>query len=318
MTQASSTLRVALAQIAPAWLDRAATTAKVVAAIDDAAAQGAGLVVFGEALLPGYPFWVEHTDGARFEDDLQKALYAHYCAQAVVPERGDLDSIRGAAQRGGLWVALGMIERAQDRGGHSLYCTLALIDADGVLRNLHRKLVPTYEERLVWSPGDGAGLRTFPVGPFTLGALNCWENWMPLPRAALSAQGEDLHLAIWPGSRRNTEDITRFIAREGRSYVVSVGAPMRREDIPDSHPQAALLRERLPPVCADGGSAVAGPDGRWVLEPQTGEGVFCVDLDPVAVYRERQNFDPVGHYARPDVFGLRLDRRRQRLLDPQD
>lgn len=310
--------RVALAQIAPVWLDRAATAAKIVAAIDDAAAQRAKLVVFGEALLPGYPFWVEHTDGARFEDDLQKALYAHYCEQAVVPERGDLDAIREAARRGGLWVALGTIERAQDRGGHSLYCTLALIDEQGELRNLHRKLVPTHEERLVWAPGDGAGLRTFALGPFTLGALNCWENWMPLPRAALSAQGEDLHLAIWPGSRRNTEDITRFIAREGRSYVVSVGAPMRRADIPDSHPHAALLRERLPAVCADGGSAVAGPDGRWVLEPQAGEGVFCVDLDPAAVYRERQNFDPVGHYARPDVFGLRLDRRRQRLLDPQD
>lgn len=312
---AAPSLRIALAQIAPVWLDRAATTDKIVAAIDDAAAQGAGLVAFGEALLPGYPFWVEHTDGARFESALQKALYAHYCEQAVVPERGDLDAIRDAARRGGLWVVLGTIERALDRGGHSLYCSLVLIDSDGALRNVHRKLMPTYEERLVWAPGDGAGLRTFPVGPFNVGALNCWENWMPLPRAALSAQGEDLHIAIWPGSRRNTEDITRFIAREGRSYAVSVGAPLRREDIPDSHPHAALLRERLPEVCADGGSAVAGPDGQWLLEPQTGEGVFCVDLDPAAVYRERQNFDPVGHYSRPDVLSLRLDRRRRSVLE---
>jgi len=308
------TLRVALAQIAPAWLDRVATTAKIVAAIEEAAAQGAGLVVFGEALLPGYPFWVEHTDGARFESDLQKTLYAHYCAQAVVPERGDLDPIREAARRGGLWVALGMIERASDRGGHSLYCSLALIDAEGRLRNVHRKLMPTYEERLVWSPGDGAGLHTFPIGPFTVGALNCWENWMPLPRAALSAQGENLHLAVWPGSRRNTEDITRFIAREGRSYVISVGAPMRRADIPDALPQAALLRARLPELCADGGSAIAGPDGAWVLQPQTGEGVFCAELDLAAVFRERQNFDPVGHYARPDVLTLQLNRERQGTL----
>jgi nitrilase len=311
-------LRVAMAQIAPVWLDREGTIAKIVDAVNDAAAQGAGLVVFGEGMLPGYPFWIEHTDGARFDDALQKALYAHYCEQAVSVERGDLDPIRNAARARGLWVALGMIERAGDRGGHSLYCSLAQIDATGELRNVHRKLMPTYEERLVWSPGDGAGLRTFAIGPFMVGALNCWENWMPLPRAALSAQGENLHIAVWPGSRRNTEDITRFIAREGRSYVVSVGAPLRLEDIGASHPHAALLRERLPDVCADGGSAIAGPDGQWVLPPQEGEGVFCADLDLGAVFRERQNFDPVGHYSRPDVLRLQLDRRRQKTLDTDD
>jgi nitrilase len=315
---AENILRVAMAQIAPVWLDRAATADKIILAIGNAARQGAGLVVFGEGLLPGYPFWVEHTDGARFDDDLQKSLYAHYCDQAVVIEHGHLDPICDAARTHALWVALGVIERADDRGGHSLYCSLVLIDTAGTVRNVHRKLMPTYEERLVWSPGDGAGLRTFAIGPFTVGALNCWENWMPLPRAALSAQGENLHLAVWPGSRRNTEDITRFIAREGRSFVVSVGAPMRREHIADSHPHAMLLRERMPSVCADGGSAIAGPDGRWVLPPQEGEGVFCADLDLTQVYRERQNFDPVGHYSRPDVLAVRLDRRRQRTLDSSD
>lgn len=316
--QNPNALRVALAQIAPIWLDRAATTDKIIHAIGDAVRQGAKLVVFGEGLLPGYPFWVEHTDGARFENDLQKSLYAHYCDQAVVIEHGHLDPIRDAARAHALWIALGVIERAGDRGGHSLYCSLVLIDHTGTVRNVHRKLMPTYEERLVWSPGDGAGLRTFAIGPFTVGALNCWENWMPLPRAALSAQGENLHLAVWPGSRRNTEDVTRFIAREGRSFVVSVGAPMRRENIADSHPHAALLRERMPAVCADGGSAIAGPDGRWVLPPQEGEGVFCADLDLAQVFRERQNFDPSGHYSRPDVLSLRLDRRRQSTLDTDD
>lgn len=315
---ADNILRVAMAQIAPVWLDRAATADKIVAAIDEAAAQGAGLVVFGEGLLPGYPFWIEHTDGARFDDGLQKSLYAHYCREAVSIPRGDLDTIRDAALRHRLWVALGIIERAGDRGGHSLYCSLVLIDDSGTIRNVHRKLMPTYEERLVWSPGDGAGLRTFAIGPFTVGGLNCWENWMPLPRAALSAQGENLHLAVWPGSQRNTVDITRFIAREGRSYVVSVGAPMRRQDIAASHPHAALLRERLPEVCADGGSAIAGPDGQWVVPPCEGEGVFCADLALDRVFRERQNFDPVGHYSRPDVLRLTLDRRRQRVLDTLD
>lgn len=311
-------LRVAIAQIAPVWLDREASLHKIIAALDEAAAGGAKLVVFGEALLPGYPFWIEHTDGARFEDDLQKSLFAHYCDQAVQVERGDLDPVREAARRHGLWVALGIVERAADRGGHSLYCTLALVDDHGEIRNLHRKLMPTHEERLVWAPGDGAGLRTFAVGPFTVGGLNCWENWMPLPRAALSAQGEDLHLALWPGNRRNTEDITRFVAKEGRSYVVSASALMRTSDIPDSHPQADLLRERMPTCCADGGSAIAGPDGHWIVEPSAEEGVLYADLSLATVYRERQNFDPAGHYARPDVLSMRLDRRRLAVLDPHD
>lgn len=318
MNAADNTLRVAMAQIAPVWLDRTSTVVKIVDAIRSAGDQRAGLVVFGEGLLPGYPFWIEHTDGARFDDELQKSLFAHYCQQAVVIEQGHLDAIREAARTCSLWVALGIIERASDRGGHSLYCSLVLIDDSGEIRNIHRKLMPTYEERLVWSPGDGAGLRTFEIGPFVVGGLNCWENWMPLPRAALSAQGENLHIAVWPGSRRNTEDITRFIAREGRSYVISVGAPMRRDDISVSHPYAALLRERMPEVCADGGSAIAGPDGQWIVPPCEGEGVYCADLDLNQVFRERQNFDPVGHYSRPDVLNITLDRRRQGTLTPDE
>ncbi len=318
-SQPASTLRVAAAQIAPIWLDREATLHKVAQWVRKAAAEGAQLVAFGEALVPGYPFWVEHTGGARFDDPVQKALYAHYCAQAVQIERDDLDGVRGAALEGGIWVVLGTIERAPDRGGHSLYCTLVVIDGLGQLRNAHRKLVPTHEERLVWAPGDGEGLRTFEVEAFTLGALNCWENWMPLARAALSAQGENLHVAIWPGNPRNTEDITRFAAREGRSYVLSACGLMRREDIGDHVPHAAMLREHLPAVCAAGGSAIAGPDGQWLVEPVAGdERLVIADLELPPVFGARQNFDPVGHYARPDVLGLTLKSGRAGVLRRED
>src|SRR5690606_26747201 len=128
-----------------------------------------------------------------------------------------------------------------------------------------RKLMPTYEERLSWSPGDGHGLRTHRLGPFTVGGLNCWENWMPLARTALYGQGEDLHVAIWPGGMHNTGDITRFIAREGRSYVISVSGIMRRSDIPDGLPHAQLLRETAGDVMANGGTCIAAPDGTWVV-----------------------------------------------------
>ena len=308
-----------VAQIAPVWLQRDATLAKIVARIREAGARGCGLVAFGEALVPGYPFWVERTDGARFESALQKELYRHYVQQSVSIEAGDLDGICTTARENAIAVYLGVIERAPDRGGHSLYASMVYIDARGAIGSVHRKLMPTYEERLVWAMGDGHGLRTHALGPFTVGGLNCWENWLPLARAALYAQGEDLHVAIWPGSLRNTADITRFIAREGRSYVVSVSGLMRRSDIPDDIPRAAMLRETADKVMANGGSCIAAPDGEWLLEPETDvESLRIAELDHRRVLEERQNMDVAGHYSRPDVTRLHVDRRRQSTADFSD
>jgi nitrilase len=306
------TLRVGLAQIAPVWLNREATTQKILDWISKAAKEECGLVVFGEALLPGYPFWVERTDGARFESKIQKELYAHYAEQSVVIERGDLKTIQANAKKHSIAVYLGTMERATNRGGHSLYCSMVYINAEGDIGSVHRKLMPTYEERLVWASGDGHGLRTHSLGPFTVGGLNCWENWLPLPRAALYAQGEDLHVAIWPGGQRNTQDITRFIAKEGRSFVVSVSGLMRLEDIGGDLPHSELLRESADALMADGGSCVASPTGEWLLEPESGsESLRVAELDHRIVFEERQNMDVVGHYSRPDVTRLLVNRKRQ-------
>jgi nitrilase len=312
-------LKIALAQMIPAWLDREGTLARVTARIEEAAAQGAQLAVFGEALVPGYPFWPELTGGAVFESDIQKDIFAHYAANAVDIEGGDLDSFCAKAGELGIAVYLGTIEKTRDRGGFSLYATLVYIAPDGQIGSTHRKLMPTYDERLVWSPGDGNGLRVHDLGEFRVGGLNCWENWMPLPRAALYGQGENLHVAVWPGSRRNTEDITRFIAKESRSYVVSVSGMMHADQVPDGVPHADLIREAATGWLADGGSCVAGPDGQWVLEPQVGEeGLWVVEADISAVARERQNFDPAGHYSRPDVTRLKVNRKRQKTVKLKD
>jgi nitrilase len=313
------TLKVALVQIAPAWLQREATLEKILERLEQAAEQGAELAVFGEALLPGYPFWPELTDGARFESADQKELFAHYARQAVDISEGHLDPLCRKCADLGIAVYLGTIERSAERGGFSLYATLVHVDAGGRIGSAHRKLMPTYEERLVWSPGDGHGLRVHPLGEFRVGGLNCWENWMPLPRAALYGQGENLHVAVWPGNRRNTEDITRFIARESRSFVVSVSGLMHRDWIPGDLPHAERIRAASDGWMADGGSCVAGPDGRWLLEPQVErEGLWCVDLDIAEVARERQNFDPAGHYSRPDVTRLKVNRKRQKTVSFDD
>ncbi|MBT8047325.1 MAG: carbon-nitrogen hydrolase family protein [Gammaproteobacteria bacterium] len=317
------TLKIALAQIAPVWLDREATLAKVSKQAEKAAAEGADLVVFGEALVPGYPLWPELTGGAQFNSAVQKDIFAHYAANAVDLQRGQLDELCATAARLGIAMYVGLIERSAQRGGFSLFATLVYIAPDGTMGSSHRKLMPTYEERLVWSPGDGNGLRVHQLGEFTVGGLNCWENWMPLPRAALNGQGENLHVAVWPGSRRNTEDITRFIARESRSYVVSVSALMHRDWIPDEVPHADLIRAGIPTESdgwlTDGGSCVAGPDGNWVLEPQVGEeSLYFAEVSIEAVARERQNFDPAGHYSRPDVTRLKVNRKRQKTVSFED
>ncbi|MGB0495542.1 MAG: carbon-nitrogen hydrolase family protein [Kangiellaceae bacterium] len=312
MSNDNQRLTVALAQIAPIWLDRKATLNKVTTYVKEAATKNCQLVVFGEALVPGYPFWLDLTNGAKFNCDKQKAIHAEYSKQAIQIERGDLNDLCDLAKQNSISVYLGIIERPEDRTGHSLYCSFVYIDQGGFIQSVHRKLMPTYEERLSWSPGDGHGLRTHKLESFTVGGLNCWENWMPLARASLYAQGEDLHVACWPGNLKNTHDLTPVIAKEGRSYVLSVCGLMRPSDAQNCIPELDEVLNDTSSFLADGGSCIAAPDGSWVIEPQVGEeGLYIAELDHCKVREERQNFDPAGHYSRPDVTQLSVDRRRQ-------
>lgn len=309
-------LKFGLPQLAPQWLCREAGIEKVVETIELAADEGTHLLVFSEAFVPGYPFWLSGTGGAEFDSPKQKDIFAHYSDQSVTIEHGHLDPVCDALARHQIAAYIGIIERPLDRSGHSLYCSFVFIDSSGTIQSVHRKMQPTYEERLVWSPGDGAGLVTHRIGEFVAGGLNCWENWMPLSRAALYAQGEDLHVACWPGAVRNTADITPFLAKEGRSYSVSISAIMRPSDVRDDTPFAKEIRNSLAELQADGGSCVAAPDGSWVLEPLIGqEGIRYCELDPAFVRRERQNFDPAGHYSRPDVTRLMVNRQRQSICE---
>ncbi len=311
-------MKIALAQIAPVFLDRAATIAKIGDWVASAADAGCSLVCFGEALAPGYPFWLSRLHGASFNNPQLKRWHAAYVQAAVCIEEGHLQPVCAAAKRRNIAVVVGIIERPHDRGGHSLFCSRVFIGTDGQVLSVHRKLMPTYEERLAWGAGDGAGLCVHRVGPFTVGALNCWENWMPLARAALYAQGEDLHVMIWPGSVNLTRDLTRFVALESRSFVASVGAILRESDLPAHLPDRDALCHKGE-LIYNGGSCIAGPDGSWIVEPQAGgEHLLTATLDIHRVLEERQNFDAAGHYSRPDVLRLGVDRRRHRAADLND
>ncbi len=309
-------LKLALPQLTPAWLKREAGLAKVIESIREASSKKADLIVFAEGFVPGYPFWLDGTGGAAFNNPKQKEIFSHYADQAVTIEDGHLNCVCEVLKSAKMAAYLGIIERPRDRSGHSLYCSFVYINKNGKIGSVHRKLQPTYEERLVWSPGDGAGLVTHRLGDFTLGGLNCWENWMPLSRAALYAQGEDLHVACWPGNVRNTEDLTPVLAKEGRSYCVSVGAVMTPDAVRSDTPYAEDIKAALGDMPANGGSCVAAPDGSWLLPPLKGEtGLRYCELDPAFIRRERHNFDPAGHYSRPDVTRLTVNRARQSIAN---
>ena len=311
-----NTLKIALAQIAPVWLDKMATLKKVEESILDAAKQNCELIVFGEGLIPGYPFWLALTGGAEWDKTVNKELHAHYVRNSIQIEAGELDSICKLSKAHNIAIYLGIIERAKNRGGHSIYASLVYINQEGKIKSVHRKLQPTYDERLTWSSGDGNGLQVHPLKQFTVGGLNCWENWMPLPRTALYGLGEDLHIAVWPGSDHNTKDITRFIARESRSFVVSVSSLMKKSDFPEGTPHLEKILEKSPDVLANGGSCIAGPDGEWILEPVLfEEGLIMQTINFNRVLEERQNFDPVGHYSRPDVTKLIVNTERQSTVE---
>ena len=315
----SNFLKVALAQISPVWLDKKQTIQKIKNTIEAASKEKAELIVFGEALLPGYPFWIGLTNGATWNSSVQKEIHAHYVQNSITIEKGELASICNLAKEHRMAIYLGIIERAQNRGGHSIYASLVYINQDGVIKSVHRKLQPTFDERLTWAPGDGHGFQVHPLKNFTVGGLNCWENWMPLPRAALYGQGEDLHVAVWPGSDHNTKDITRFIARESRSFVISVSSLMQKSNFPKETPHFDKIIKNAPDTLVNGGSCIAGPDGEWILEPVINkEGIFYETLDFSRVLEERQNFDVAGHYSRPDITKLHVNRDRQSTVSFED
>lgn len=308
-------LKIGLAQFAPVWMNREKTLEKAAQYAEDAAKQNCELVILGgEACVGGYPYWLELTGGAQFNSPLQKEIFAEYSNQAVQIERGDLQMLCDLARERKIAVYIGVVEKPATRG-ESLYAALVFIDRNGEIKSVQRKLVPTYEERLVWGNGDGNGLRVHGLNNFTVGGLNCWENWNPLARAALYGQGEDFHVCVFPGGIHNTEDITRFIAKESRSFVASVCCVMSKKDFPPATIHLDKILENAPEYLSTGGTCLAAPDGTWIIEPFTTEEKLVVaEIDHRRVREERQNLDVAGHYTRPDVLQLKVNRERQSVL----
>lgn len=304
-------MKVAAAQTSPVWGDPGATRKVVTDWIGKAADEDVDLVAFGETFMSGYPYWMSRTDGARWNAPDQKMAYAYYLSSAVTIDGPEIAEVIEAVRDHGVFTYLGVTERS-DSGG-TVYATYVAIDPKQGIVSAHRKLMPTYDERMAWGIGDGHGLRVHQVGEFLVSGLNCWENWVPTIRHVMYAQGTQLHVAAWPGSVGLTKDITRFIALEGRCYVLSAGALLTPDSIPDEFParEASLAGDES--LLYNGGSAIAAPNGHWLVEPVDGEErLVTAEIDLGRVLGERQNFDPAGHYFRGDVIEVRVDRTRLR------
>ncbi len=301
----SKRVRVAIAQSAPVYLNKRASLTKALALIQQAAERGARLIAFGETWLPGYPAWLDVCPGAAlWENASAKDIFAKLRNNSITVPGEEVNALREAARDLKIAVVIGASERVDTSPGYgTLYNSLLTISENGQLKIHHRKLVPTYTERLVWGNGDGRGLEAAPTSAGRVGGLICWEHWMPLVRMAMHNSGEHIHVAVWPSVHELHQLASRHYAFEGRCFVLAVGLMMPTEDLPRELDDGVALRPGDGQWIERGGSAIIGPDSRYVLDPVFDrEELLVSDLDLTQIDREMMTFDVSGHYARPDLF----------------
>ncbi len=294
---------VAAVQAAPVFLDREATVDKACGLVDKSRAAGAGLVVFPETFVPTYPDWVWRC---KPWDDGEANWTERLLDQSVEIPGPATEALGEAARAAGAYVSIGVNER----DGSTLYNTQLYFGPDGTLLGKHRKLMPTGGERLVWGMGDGSTLLVLDTPFGRLGGLTCWENYMPLARAAMYAQGIDVYLApTWDNSDVWIPTL-RHIAKEGRVFVVGVNFCIRGSDVPADIPGRDTIYAGDDDWLSRGNTAIVGPEGEILAGPLTEEeGIVLAEIDANRARASRRQFDPVGHYSRSDVFTLTVDTR---------
>jgi nitrilase len=303
--------KVGVVQRPPVLLDRSASMTIAIEAVAEVAAAGARLVVFPETFIPGYPAWIwSLRPGGDYE--LSEDLHAKLLEASVDLTTDDLKPLRAAAAEHGVVVVCGIHEREGSFSRSTLYNTLVTIGADGSLLNRHRKLIPTNPERMVWGQGDASGLRVIDTDFGRLGGLICWENYMPLARYALYAQGVQIYVASTWDSGDTWLSSMRHIAAEGRCWVIGSGCALNSRDIPDTFPSRSTLFTDPDAWINSGDSVVVAPGGQVVAGPLRDEyGILYFDLGADTSSSAHRTLDVAGHYGRPDVFSLTVNRSAQ-------
>jgi len=310
--------KLAIVQIPPVFLNKEQTIKKAVASIKEAVSGGATLVVFTETFVPGYPAWIWRLrPGGDFA--LSEQLHELLLLNAVDMASDDLDPLYEAARQYEVTVVCGIEERDSNLSQATLYNSVVVIGADGLLLNKHRKLMPTNPERMVWGFGDASGLKAVTTAAGRVSTLLCWENYMPLARYALYAQGVEIYIAPTYDSGDAWIGTLQHIAREGRCWVVGCGNLLRASDLPDDFPAKDSLYPDKDEWINPGDSIVIGPDGEIAAGPLRKEtGILYCDIDLGKAAIAKRALDVTGHYSRPDIFKLHVNTRPQSPVEFED
>lgn len=308
--QTDTRFKVAAIQAAPCYFDKAASTAKACRLIAEAASKGAVLAAFGETWLPGYAFF-HSTEGS----DLKIQAKVEYIKQAVAIPGPEIAALCEAARENQIDVVIGVAELDTVSGG-SVYCTLLFISSDGEILGRHRKLKPTDGERTVWADGDGAGLQVYQRPYGRISGLNCWEHMMMLPGYVLASQGTQIHIAAWPTLDHESRGVlfSSAFAGQAGSYVIAVGGTRTPADLPES------MKELAPEGFGrTGGSVIIDPWGNVMEGPiENDEAILIAECDLNTAILAKSFCDIGGHYSRPDVFELNVNRSVQTRISPTE
>ena len=299
----SDSLRVAVVQASPIPGHLDASFAKTLDLVEQSARAEARLICFGETFLPRYPAWLDYCpEAALWNNAAVKEVYTELRENSVVVPGPQTEALAEAAGRLQVGIVIGINERVKDAPGHgTLYNALLFFGPEGRLVNHHRKLMPTYSERMVWGQGDASGLRSTKIHGSNVGGLICWEHWMPLTRQHMHNGGEQIHVAVWPTVHEMHQVASRHYAFEGRCFVLAAGQIMRASLLP---PQLSRADQLSPDTLIEqGGSAIIAPDGSYLAGPVFDqETTLYATLDLTEIDRECMTLDVTGHYSRPDIF----------------
>ncbi len=299
--------KVAVIQIAPVVLDRDKTIDLAINAISKAAQTGAELVIFPEAFIPGYPAWIWRLrPGSDWETN--ENLHARLLENAVDVDSNQLQPMLEAAREHKVTVLCGLHERDNQLSRSTLYNSTVTISHEGKLINHHRKLMPTNPERMVWGFGDASGLKVVDTPCGRIGNLICWENYMPMARYTLYAQGIDIYIAPTYDSGEGWLGTMQHIAREGCCWVISAGVALNGRDIPDDFPERESIYPDTEEWINPGDSVVIAPGGEIIAGPlNKQQDILLTDINLDRVSAARRTFDVSGHYSRPDIFTLHVN-----------
>lgn len=299
--------KLAIVQKAPVFLDKQKTIEVAVATVEEAAKNGAEMVVFTEAFIPGYPTWIWRLRPGG-DWNVSEELHERLLNNAVVMESDDLEPLYKAAKKHNVTIVCGIEERDSKLSQSTLYNTAIIIGSDGTLKNKHRKLMPTNPERMVWGFGDASGLKVVDTPCGRVGTLLCWENFMPLARYALYSQGVEIYIAPTYDSGDGWIGTLQHVAREGCCWVVGCGNLMKGSDIPKDFPDREALYPNADEWVNPGDSVVIAPGGEIVAGPMRQEaGILYCDINNEKVGIAKRALDVTGHYSRPDIFQLHVN-----------